>query len=57
MEGDTMTVFVLTYFYPGGVFAGIIGAYTSPERAAAAERLAKYDYSDCTFVTTEVAVQ
>jgi hypothetical protein len=53
-----MTVWVVTYFYPEGAYAGIIGVYDSELKAADAIHKARTrDYPDCIFVTTEGSVE
>jgi hypothetical protein len=52
-----MDVWVVSYFYPGGVYAGIIGVYDSEGKADGAIALARADYSDCTFVATSATVE
>lgn len=50
------TVYVVTYFYPDGSWAGIIGAYSNDARAQLEIEMQKKMYSDCIFVITEVEV-
>jgi hypothetical protein len=53
-----MTVFIVSYFYPGGTYAGTIGVYDSEAKADAAVHLHKLtDYPDCTFAICEANVE
>lgn len=52
-----MPAFVVTYFYPDGSYAGIVGARyyrESAEELIAAYRLS---YGDCTFIVTEIEIE
>lgn len=52
-----MIVYVLTYFYPDGSFAGVFAVTTSEHGAEAVKRAAQaVDYPDCTFVITRSEV-
>lgn len=50
-------VFVVSYFYPDGTYAGILGVYDTEDKANATVTLFKLtDYPDCTFVITQSEV-
>ena len=52
-----MEVFVVSYFYPGGTFAGIIGVYSTQIHADAVIMQNRMtDYPDCTFITTVATI-
>jgi hypothetical protein len=52
------TVYVVSYFYPDGTYAGMIGAYKNPIKAQdIADVLKLTDYPDCTFAVTRVEVE
>ena len=46
-------VYVVTYFYPDGSYAGIIGVYDKESKADSAINAHQSDYSDCHFIITE----
>lgn len=50
-------IYAVLYFYPDGSFAGVIGFYSSPEKANDALLGALMQYSDCTFITTTGEVE
>ena len=53
-----MIVYVVSYFYPDGTYAGITGVYNDEGKARLAMQTLKLtDYSDCTFVITESEVE
>lgn len=53
-----MSVYVVSYFYPDGSYAGIIGVYKDQESAEAAVKFGlMIDYTDCTFIITHAEVQ
>jgi hypothetical protein len=52
-----MTIHVLTYCYPDGSYAGLIGAYSTDPKAKSMELSLQQDYSDCIFLITEVEVE
>ena len=52
-----MAVYVLTYCYPNGSYAGLIGAYSTESKALSVEASMKQDYFDCIFLITQVEVE
>lgn len=51
-------VYVVSYFYPDGTYAGIIGAYADPIAAHnTADTLKLTAYPDCTFIVTRAEVE
>lgn len=53
-----MTVHVVSYFYPDGTYAGIIGVYDCENKAKTTVQLHKLtDYPDCTFLITQSEVE
>lgn len=52
-------VYVVSYFYPDGTFAGVVGVYDSKVKADGAIFLHRttLGYADCTFVTTATPVE
>ncbi len=58
MPETEKTVWVVTYFYPDGTYAGIITVCDSEQKAADAVHKARtLDYPDCTFSMTEGVVE
>jgi len=52
-----MEVFVVSYFYSDGTFAGIIGVYSTENQADAVIMQNRMtDYPDCTFITTVATI-
>jgi hypothetical protein len=51
-------VYTVSYFYPDGSYAGIIGVYSNPVKARnTADMLKLTDYPDCTFIVTRSEVE
>lgn len=51
-------VFILCYFYPGGIFAGVMGVYATESKATTVMQYSlATDYPDCTFTIIEGEVQ
>lgn len=51
-------VFVVSYFYPDGTYAGIVGVYKNEVTANAVVSFGKnINYPDCTFVVTRSEVE
>lgn len=51
-------VYVVSYFYPEGTYAGIIGVYDDEGKAKLTIMTMKQtDYPDCTFVVTRAEVE
>lgn len=53
-----MQVYVVTYFYPDGTYAGIVGVYDDEVTAETTIGIMKImDYPDCTFIITQAEVE
>ena len=52
-----MLAYVVSYFYPDGSYAGIVGARYNKKDAKDLVSTYQLSYSDCTFITTEVEVE
>lgn len=52
-----MDVYIVSYFYSDGTYAGIIGVYDSESKADAAIFANQLNYSDCTFAITAATVE
>lgn len=53
-----MIVYVVSYFYPDGTYAGIAGVYNDEGKARVTKQMLKLtDYPDCTFVITQSEVE
>lgn len=53
-----MTVYVVSYFYPDGTYAGIIGVYKNEVMANGVVQFEKnISYPDCTFLVTQSEVE
>ena len=50
-------VYVVTYFYPDGSYAGIIGVYDKESKADGAIIMHQSDYFDCLFLITESTLE
>lgn len=51
-------VYVVSYFYPDGTYAGIIGVYADPVGAHNATYIHSHtNYPDCTFIVTRAEVE
>ena len=52
-----MNVYIVSYFYSDGTYAGIIGVYDSESKADSAIFTNQLSYSDCTFVITSATIE
>lgn len=52
-----MKIYVVSYFYNDGTYAGIIGSYKTEQSANSAINYNKIAYSDCNFIITETFLE